>query len=39
MSQGRRCDRYFTVCSLFWLGPETSEELAKEAAHDRICLS
>ena len=30
MSQRRSCDRQLTVCSLFWLGPVTNEELAEE---------
>ena len=36
---GRRsCDRQLTVCSLFWVGPVSSEELAEEAAHNHVCV-
>ena len=28
-----------TVCSLFWLGPVTNEELAEEVAHDHVCIT
>ena len=36
MSQRKRCDKYLTVCNLFWLGPVINEELAEEIAHDRV---
>ena len=34
----RGCDREFTVCNLFWLGPVASEELAEEVAHDHVLM-
>ena len=37
MSQ-RSCDRQLTVCSLFWLGPVTNEELVEEIAHNHVCV-
>ena len=36
MGQRRNCDKKLTVCSLFWLGPVTNEELEEEAAHDQV---
>ena len=38
MNQRRRCDRQLIVCSLCWLGPAISEELAEEAASDNVCV-
>ena len=37
MRQRRSCDRWLTVCSLFWLGLVT-KELPEEVAHDYVCV-
>ena len=34
----RCCDRYLTICNLFWFGQEANEELKEEDAHDYVCV-
>ena len=38
MIQRRRRERQLTMCSLFWLGPVTSEELEEEVAPNHVCV-